>query len=131
MALQDAPRPTVAHLLSVMCVLSSLVGAAAQEGTVLAADDVGVKDQQDWRLVSGWFGRSLVGGLWIGVHITVTELTFESVEATVRPGFGPGYGGRLTLCPVSFSRLPGGHRLGARGDQEGGKASHRNGQEPR
>ena len=53
MALSDAPTPTVAHFMFALCVLSSLVGAAAQEGTVLAADDVGVKDQQDWRLVSG------------------------------------------------------------------------------
>jgi len=37
----------------VLCMLSCLGGAAAEEGTVISADDFGTKDQQEWILVSG------------------------------------------------------------------------------
>ena len=44
----------------VLCVLSCMLGAQAEEGNVLAADDFGVKDMQAWRLEgSGWADEGL------------------------------------------------------------------------
>ena len=53
MAVRDAPRSIgLGFLTFALCALSSLMCAAAQEGTVIAKDDIGVQAQQDWRLVS-------------------------------------------------------------------------------
>jgi len=40
-------------VVCVLCMLSCLGGAAAEEGTVISADDFGTKDHHEWILVSG------------------------------------------------------------------------------
>ncbi|MGB1602226.1 MAG: hypothetical protein ACPIOQ_56380, partial [Promethearchaeia archaeon] len=57
------------YVLFFITASSLLFGAAAREGTVMAADDFGVKDAQQWRLVGSGFadeglrreGRRIVG----------------------------------------------------------------------